>query len=177
MSMDISDNGVKLIQVFESCRLKAYRDGKGIWTVGWGSIRINGRAVRQGDVVTQAQADAMLKAELKYMVGCVNQLLGSHKVPQSAFDAMTSFSYNVGPDIDADTIAEGLGDSTLLKKVLANPNDPTIKDEFIKWRNKGTDFEKGLLRRRLAEAHMYFTGELKYKEEDWSSEIKQIMKK
>ena len=53
-------------------------------------------------------------------------------------------------------IAEGLGDSTLLKKVNANPNDPTIRYEFMKWISKGTIFEKGLRKRRKEEADMYF---------------------
>ena len=83
--------------------------------------------------------------------------------------ALVDFAYNVGLDIDADTIAEGFGDSTLLRLVNANPNDPRIfkyvldKDgiaktgscEFLRWVNKGTSFERGLRRRNQARCDMY----------------------
>lgn len=179
--MNISEQGIKLIQHFESCKKAdgkggyvAYQDPKGIWTVGWGSIRINGRKVKQGDRITQVEADQMMVDELKWMVSCVNKLLKTTVVTQAQFDVLVSFAYNVGPDMDGDGIAEGLGDSTLLKKVKANPNDPAIKDEFVKWRNKGSDFEKGILRRRLAEAHLYFKNELVFEHPE---EIKKIMGK
>jgi lysozyme len=71
---------------------------------------------------------------------------------QNQFDSCLSFIYNVG--IGAFT------KSTLRKKILLNPNDPTIKDEFMKW-NKATvggklTVLKGLTRRRTAEAELYF---------------------
>lgn len=170
----ITEKGINLIKHFEQCRLKAYLDSKNIWTIGWGSIRINGRAVQEGDEITQDQADKMFVNELKYMTDCVDKLLGSHQIAPCKRDALISFAYNCGPDIDADDKAEGLGDSTLLKKVLHNPNDPSIRDEFIKWRNKGTRSEKGLLRRRLAEAYLYFTCNLRF---EWDDEIRKIMNK
>jgi GH24 family phage-related lysozyme (muramidase) len=45
----------------------------------------------------------------------------------------------------------------MLKLIKDNPSNPKIKDEFIKWRNKGSKFENGLRRRREAEANLYFT--------------------
>lgn len=153
----------------------AYPDSKTIWTIGWGStFHKNGKRVKQGDKLTKAQVDELFNIDVAKFSQGVQFLLKGKAVTQQQFDALVSFGYNVGLDIDDDTKAEGLGDSTLLKKVLANPNDPSIKDEFIKWRNKGTSFEKGLLRRRLAEAHYYFTGQLKF---EWDAEIKKIMGK
>lgn len=173
--MNVSNLGLSIIQRFEKCwkpdghgNYTAYPDSRGIWTVGWGSTRIDGRAVHQGDVVTQDKADSLLKSELAYTVKRNNDLLGNHTLNQSQFDSLISFGYNLGVD-------GAEAHSTLLKKVLANPNDPTIKDEFIKWRNKGSSFEKGILRRRLAEAHLYFTGEIQDGEDFWAAEIKQIM--
>ena len=34
--MNISANGIKLIQQFEGLRLKAYQDAVGVWTIGYG---------------------------------------------------------------------------------------------------------------------------------------------
>jgi len=49
-----------------------------------------------------------------------------------------------------------LSKSTLLKKVNANPNDATIKDEFIRWNRAGGKVLSGLTRRRNAESELYF---------------------
>jgi lysozyme len=49
------------------------------------------------------------------------------------------------------------GRSTLLKKVNANPNDPTIKDEFMRWVGKDPKTINGLRNRRQAEAELYFS--------------------
>jgi lysozyme len=67
---------------------------------------------------------------------------------QSQFDALTSFCYNLG--------GGNLKSSTLLKKVNLNPNDPTIKAEFLKWNKAGGKVLAGLTRRREAEATLYF---------------------
>jgi len=56
----------------------------------------------------------------------VDSLVGSNVViTQENFDALVSFAYNLG--------SGALGGSTLLKKVKADPNDETIRDEFMKW--------------------------------------------
>ena len=70
---------------------------------------------------------------------------------------MVSFAFNVGSDIDVDNIPEGLGDSTLLRKVNANPNDPSIAREFIKWNKAGGRVLDGLTKRRIQESELYFS--------------------
>jgi lysozyme len=70
-------------------------------------------------------------------------------ITQNQFNALVSFAYNLG--------AQSLKGSTLLKKVNANPNDPTIAVEFLKWVNAGGRKVAGLVRRREAEANLYFT--------------------
>jgi len=67
---------------------------------------------------------------------------------QNQFDALVSFCYNVGP--------VNLKNSTLIKKVNKNPNDPTIKDEFLKWVKANGKTLKGLVTRRTAEFELYF---------------------
>jgi lysozyme len=47
--------------------------------------------------------------------------------------------------------------STLLKKVNANPNDKTIFAEFCKWNKVGKKEIAGLTKRRNKEAVNYFT--------------------
>lgn len=155
--MKVSPKGIASIKKHESCKLKAYQKQGDRPTIGWGNTFYeNGSPVKLGDVITQDRADKLFLIKLAEFERDVNSLLKT-TVNQNQFDALVSFAYNVGSDIDADTKAEGLGDSTLLKLVNQNPNNPKIRDEFMKWISKGTIFEKGLTRRRKEEADLFFS--------------------
>lgn len=149
--------GIALMHHFESCQLRAYKCPAGVWTIGWGNTFYeDGTSVREGDVITQARADSLF---LIILAGFERDVISLLKVPvnQNQFSAMVSFAYNAGSDIDADVIPEGLGDSTLLKLVNANPNNPRIADEFKKWNKSKGKVLNGLIRRRAAEAKLYFS--------------------
>ena len=156
--MKTSQRGINLIKSFEGCKLKPYKCPAGVPTIGWGSTRYpNGVRVSMKDpAITQAKADEMLLWDLKVFEADVTKLTKSVVLTQNRFDALVDFAYNCGSDIDIDTTPEGLGDSTLLKKVLANPNDPTIANEFAKWNKGGGKVLPGLVRRRKEEAELYF---------------------
>jgi lysozyme len=61
---------------------------------------------------------------------------------------LVSFAYNVGTG--------AFISSTLLKKVNSNPNDPSIKTEFLKWNKAGGKIVNGLTIRRNQEQINYF---------------------
>tara|TARA_R110000822_G_scaffold57267_3_gene144162 strand:- start:1316 stop:1786 length:471 start_codon:yes stop_codon:yes gene_type:complete len=154
--MKTNQLGIKLLHDFENCVLTAYLCPASVWTIGWGNTYYaDGSKVKQGDKITQQMADRLFDVILKRFELDVISLL-KVKVNENQFSALVCFAYNVGSDIDADTIAEGLGDSTLLKKVNKNPNDPTIAAEFAKWKNAGGKPSNGLIRRRKAESDLYF---------------------
>lgn len=149
--MRTSPSGRALIQGFEKCVLKAYKPTPDdVWTIGWGHT---GSDVHEGLVWTQEQADLAFAVDLEKFEHWVEELV---KVPltQNQFDALVSFCFNVGPDIDADTIAEGLGDSTLLKKLNAG-DYAGAKAEFAKWDKQAGKRLAGLTRRRTAEADLF----------------------
>jgi len=150
---------VLLVKQFEGCKLKPYKCPAGVPTIGWGSTRYpNGVRVSMKDpAITQAKADEMLLWDLHAFEADVTMLTKSVVLTQNKFDALVDFAYNCGSDIDIDTTPEGLGDSTLLKKVLANPNDPTIAAEFAKWNKGGGVVLPGLVKRRKADSDLYFT--------------------
>ncbi|MGC6061442.1 lysozyme [Enterobacter kobei] len=153
--MRISEKGIALIKHFESCRLVAYPDpgtGNAPWTIGWGHT---GPDVTPGLMWTQAQADHTLLLDLKQFERDVLFLV---KVPltQAQFDALVSFTFNVGSDIDKDTLAEGLGDSTLLKKINASDYVGASR-EFLKWNKAGKKVLPGLTRRRNAEMALFLS--------------------
>jgi lysozyme len=70
-------------------------------------------------------------------------------INQNQFDSLVSICYNVG--------AGALKRSTLIKKVNADPNDPSIKLEFLKWNKSGGKVLNGLTLRRNAESQLYFS--------------------
>ena len=151
----VSPAGIALIHSFETCKLEAYpdpgsRDGHP-WTIGWGST---GPDIKKGLKWTQAQCDARFALDLAKFEDGVTRLLGGAPTTQSQFDALVSLAYNIGLDEDADTIAEGLGDSSLLRKHKAGDYGGAAK-AFRSWRfNDGREM-RGLLRRREAEAKLY----------------------
>lgn len=151
--MKISSNGIRVIQYFESCRLDAYPDpatGGEPWTIGWGHT---GPEVKKGLRWTQAQADAQLLKDLERFEREVDGLLAVRPT-QGQFDALVSFAYNVGSDIDADKLPEGLGDSSLLR--FFNAQDMRrAQAEFSKWVYANGKPMRGLKRRRAAEAALF----------------------
>jgi lysozyme len=172
--MDISQKGLDLIKRFEGLkevlpdgRIKSYKCPAGVWTIGYGStIYPNGQKVAPNDIISMQRAEDVFHWHVSLFVRDVNTLLAGKQLNQDQFDALASFAYNVGSDIDVDAIPEGLGDSSLMKKVLANPNDPTIANEFSKWCKAWVTLKDGtrslislpgLVTRRAAESKLYFS--------------------
>lgn len=151
--MHISDKGLALIEEFESCRLTAYKCPAGVWTIGWGAT---GPGIGPGLVWTQPQADMRLDHDIHAVEIGVAFLLAGKPCTQGQFDALTSFAYNCGTDIDNDHTPEGLGDSSLLRKHLAGDYAGAAA-EFGKWNKGGGRALAGLTRRRAAEAALYLS--------------------
>lgn len=138
-----------LVKQFEGCSLKAYKCPAGIWTIGYGNTQYeNGKAVKEGETITLERAEQLLEVILIKFVQQVGELVKS-KVNQNQKDALTDFAYNCG--------VGNLRSSTLLKKVNADPNDKTIRAEFEKWNKANGKVLNGLVKRRTAEANLYFS--------------------
>lgn len=156
--MKVSPRGIVLIHSFESCRLTTYPDpgptGLPV-TGGWGTTRDeNGKPFKLGVTHDQAYWDRLFARDLSSVETGVNLLLDGKPTTQAQFDALCSFAYNVGLDIDDDDIAEGLGDSTLLKKHLRG-DYAGAKAQFALWNKAKGKVLNGLTRRRAAEADLY----------------------
>lgn len=144
--------GIELIKEFESCRLGAYLDGGGVPTIGFGHTH----GVKMGDVVTYAEAVEIFELDLRIYEQGVDRLVTA-PINENEFSALVSFAYNVGLDEDTDDVAEGLGDSTLLKK-LNNFNYIGAADQLLLWVKDGGKTIPGLTRRRIAERRLFLTG-------------------
>jgi len=146
----ISNAGLSLIKSFEGLRLKPYKCSAGVPTIGYGNTFYeNGKKVQMSDpAITEERATELLMSSLAKFEQYVDSYCVD-TITQNQFDALVSFCYNLGP--------ANLKSSTLLKKVNVNPNDPTIEAEFMKWTKAGGRKLAGLVRRREAEAKLYFT--------------------
>ena len=156
--MKLDDKGYLLITKFEGFSAKPYLCSAAVPTIGYGSTFYeDGSKVTITDKpITKERAIDLFKVVADKFAKDVTKLVVSN-INQNQFNALVSFAYNVGSDIDTDTIAEGLGDSTLLKKVNKNPNDPAIRYEFLKWNKAKGKIVTGLTRRRNEEASIYFS--------------------
>ena len=147
--MRLGSKGLELIKSFEGFYSKPYLDPIGIPTIGYGATYYpDKRKVTMKDKpLTEKEASDLLKEMMVTYENDVKRLV-KRELNQNQFDALVSFTYNLG--------SANLGKSTLLKKVNANPCDKTIKDEFLKWNKAGGKVLNGLTRRRNAEAELYF---------------------
>ncbi|WP_051398251.1 lysozyme [Runella limosa] len=136
-----------LIRGFEGFEAKAYPDG-GAYSIGYGSQTWeDGTPVKAGQTITKERAEKLLTHHVARFATTVNAYI-TVPLTQGQFDALTSFTYNVG--------GGALFSSTLRKKVNANPNDFTaIATEFRKWVfSKGVKLN-ALIARREAEILVY----------------------
>jgi len=147
--IQISNLGLNLIKKYEGFRAKSYLCPAKVATIGFGSTYYeDGTKVKLTDqAITEQRATELLKALLSFYEKAVDSYCRDD-INQHQFDALVSFAYNCGTG--------NLKTSTLLKKVNANPSDPSIKNEFMKW-NKGLGkILAGLTLRRSEEANLYF---------------------
>ena len=86
--MNISQEGLALIKKFEGCELEAYKCAAGVWTIGYGSTK----GVKDGDSITQAEADKLLLHEMEEYEGYINELV-ENKLKQNEFDALVSWGF------------------------------------------------------------------------------------
>ena len=151
--MTASQQAIDLIKEQEGCILHTYLDSANVKTIGYGSTMLtDGSKPAIGLKITQQQADSLLNWEVNNKTAALSGLLKGSFVNQNQFDALTSFVFNVG--------VGALEGSTLLKKLKVNPNDPTIRDEFLKWDKITKNGKKvtldDLSKRRAIEANLYF---------------------
>lgn len=146
--MQISNNGINLIKQFEGCKLKAYQDSVGVWTIGYGWTQpVDGVRIKPGMEINLPTAERLLKCGVVQYEQGVTQLLKS-PVNQNQFDALVSFAYNLG--------LRSLSASTLLTKLNAGDYSGAAK-EFLRWNKAGGKVLAGLTRRREAEKALFLS--------------------
>lgn len=145
---------LQIIKEFEGCRLKAYPDplsGGEPWTIGVGCTRYpDGRAVRPGEVITQAEADQMLRLEVDRTAAVLakriphwSEMNGNQK------SALISFAFNLGAAF------YGSSGFSTISAALRDKRWSDVPTALLLYRNPGTNVEAGLKRRRIAEGKLW----------------------
>jgi lysozyme len=142
--MKTSQKGTDLIKNFEGLQLKSYKDSVGVLTIGYGST---GQHVSPDMIITKEQAEQLLKKDLERFEKGVSDLV-KVELNQSQFDALVSFSFNLG--------LGNLKSSTLLKKLNASDYKGAA-DEILRWNRAGGKVLNGLTRRRIAERDLFLS--------------------
>ena len=132
----MSDNGIHFLIQEEGMVLKPYLCPAGVPTIGVGctyypagwnnDLSHKSRKVKITDPpITKEQAIELLKLALMHFEQQVTRLMRDD-INQHQFDALVSLCFNIG--------TTAFDNSTVLKMVNANPNDPAIQQAFEAWK-------------------------------------------
>ena len=139
--MKLGERGTEILKYFEGCKLTAYQDSVGVWTIGYGHTK----GVYDGMTITQDQAEQMLLSELEEYEGYIENMV-TVPLTQNQFDALVVWIYNLGPT--------NFKNSTLLKELNAG-NYNAAGQEITRWNKAGGKVLAGLVKRREAEAELF----------------------
>lgn len=150
-------SGVKLIQEFEGCHLKAYYDpltGGLPITIGWGSTRRkDGSRFMIGNIITQDEADDLLYFQLRReFIPSLEKIPYWNKMNDEMRGAILSFAYNLGADF------YGSSGFNTITNDLKSKEWSKVPESLKLYRNPGSNVEAGLLRRRIAEGNLFNKG-------------------
>jgi lysozyme len=145
-NLTYSTKGLSLTEQFEGCRLTAYQDQVGVWTIGYGHT---GPDVTAGMTITIDAAQALLAKDVSSAADCVSNLV-EVTLTQEEFDALVDFVFNLG--------AGAFRGSTMLRDLNAG-DFTSAAAQFDMWDHAGGAVVAGLLRRRQAEAELFEGGD------------------
>jgi lysozyme len=143
--MKTSNEGIGLIKAFEGLRLQSYQCPAGKWTIGYGTTKINAVDVSSGMIISQDDAEHLLRQDL---IQFEKKVLDNIEIPlrQHQFDALVSHTYNTG------------GSETLFALINAGFPSEIIRNWMETSHITGNKIVlNGLVRRRKAEADLFFT--------------------
>lgn len=150
----LSRKGAEFIARFEGFVPTPYNDAAGHATVGYGHLIHRGPVTdadrKHWGRMTREEGLALLRKDAQVAADAVYSRVRPRILSQSRFDALVSFTYNVG--------VGAFEQSTLLKRLNSGRSRAGAHDEFLKWDKAGGRTLVGLQRRRVSEARLFATG-------------------
>lgn len=147
--MSVNQATIDLIKKYEGCRLTAYQDVVGIWTIGYGTTAAAdlGITPSKGLTITQDRAEDLLRQGVDKFAATVDALITTN-VNSNEFGACVSLAYNIGTNAFAK--------STVLRELNVGHKDKAVA-AFRMWNKAGGEVIKGLVNRREAEIELFLT--------------------
>lgn len=147
--MSVNKATLDLIKQFEGCKLTAYKDIVGIWTIGYGTTAAAGLGIEpaKGMIITQERAEDLLRQGIDKFAAKVDELITA-KVNQNERGAVICLAYNIG--------CGALSKSTVLRELNAGNKDRAAA-AFKMWNKAGGEIVQGLVNRRNAEVTLFLT--------------------
>jgi GH24 family phage-related lysozyme (muramidase) len=138
-----------LIKQYEGCKLTAYQDIVGVWTIGYGTTSMAGLGITpaKGMTITQDRAEDLLRQGIDKFATTIDAMITAN-VNANEFGACVSLAYNIGPTAFAK--------STVLRELNAGNYDKAAA-AFRMWNKAGGEVIKGLVNRREAEINLFLT--------------------
>ena len=147
--MSVNKATLDLIKQYEGCKLTAYQDIVGIWTIGYGTTAMAdvGIVPAKGMTITQDRAEDLLRMGVDKFASTVDAMITT-KVNQNERGACVCLAYNIGPNAFAK--------STVLRELNAGHKDKAAA-AFRMWNKAGGEVIQGLVNRREAEIKLFLT--------------------
>jgi lysozyme len=147
--MSVNQATLDLIKRFEGCKLTAYQDIVGVWTIGVGTTAAAGLGIEpaKGMTITQDRAEDLLRQGVDKFAATVDAFITAN-VNANQFGACVSLAYNIGPTAFAK--------STVLRELNAGNYDKAAA-AFRMWNKAGGEVIQGLVNRREAEIKLFLT--------------------
>ena len=156
--LSLSAKGASFIATFEGFVATPYNDPGGNCTIGFGHLIHLGGCTDQDratwGTITRQRGLTMLRSDANSFAAGLRSRLSSVRLNQGQFDALVSFTYNIG--------LGNFDDSTVKKDLLAHPPKYGAVPKHLKlWVYSNGQFLCGLYRRRVNEGHLFSTGSYK----------------
>ena len=146
--MKVSQKAIILIKHHEGVRNKPYKCPAGLFTVGVGHLIGDGKTLppEWNRTFTQEEIDALLKRDLSRFELGVCKMLPSVQLKQCEFDALVSFSFNLGL---------GTFQRSTIRQALLRGDKEAAMESLVKYCKAGGKILKGLQNRRLDEKRLF----------------------
>lgn len=142
-SLKINAAGLDIIKRSEGLRLEAYQSSSGRWLIGYG----HSRTAQPGMIISEAEADALLKEDVDGAEASVKKLIAV-PVTVNEFSAMVSLCYNLG--------AGNFGKSAVVREINLG-NRQGAADAFRNHTRAGFQVIQHLVHRREEERTLFLT--------------------
>ena len=146
--MNVSERCIQLIKHHEGVRNRPYRCPAGLWTVGVGHLISDGKSLPDSwnRTFTQEEIDAILRSDLRKFETGVLRMLPKVQLRQCEFDALVSFSFNLGL---------GTFQRSTIRQALLRGDKEAAMESLLKYCKAGGKILKGLQNRRLDERKLF----------------------